>query len=201
MSARAFSPKRRTLLLSLASAIAASLVVTIRMLVQYAAAPAGEKESAFVFPPSVEPTRPTRIATHPANPALPFEQRGGSINDASHLNRTPVYGIVKVTSDGDVGNALRFARENGLKVTAAGQRHSMGGQTFVKDGLVLDMGAFNQMKLDKEHRILNVQTGATWMQIQQMLDREGLAVKAMQSINIFSVGGTLSINAHGIAHN
>src|SRR5690349_25013829 len=103
MSARTFSPKRRTLLLSLASAIAASLIVTVRKLVQYAAAPAGEKESDFVFPPSVDQTRPTRLATRPAPADLPLVQRGGFINDASHLNRTPVYGIVKVGGEDDVG--------------------------------------------------------------------------------------------------
>src|SRR5581483_842935 len=31
-------------------------------------------------------------------------------------------------------------------------------------------------------------------------DAQGLSVKAMQSINIFTVGGTLSVNAHGLAH-
>jgi len=200
MNPRAFSPKRRTLLLSLASAIAASLVVTIRKLVQYAAAPTGEKESDFVFPPSMDQARPTSIATRPAYPALPFEQRGGFINDASHLNRTAVYGIVKVTGEGDIANALQFARDNGLKVTAAGQRHSMGGQTFVKDGLVLDMRGLNRITLDKARKIVSVQSGTVWADVQQLLDGEGLSVKAMQSINIFTVGGTLSVNAHGIAH-
>ena len=52
----------------------------------------------------------------------------------------------------------------------------------------------------KENKILNVQSGAIWADVQQFLDKEGLAVKAMQSINIFTVGGTLSVNAHGIAH-
>ncbi len=210
----AFSTKRRTLLLSFASAIAASLVVTVRKLVQYAAAPVGEKESDFVFPPSMDQTLPTSIAPRPAYPALPFEQRGGFINDASYLNRTAVYGVVKVTSEGDVANALQFARENGLKVTAAGQRHSMGGQTFVKgglvldmrglnrikDGLVLDMRGLNRITLDKTRKIVNVQGGTVWADVQRVLDGEGLSVKAMQSINIFSVGGTLSVNAHGIAH-
>ena len=200
MNPRAFSPKRRTLLLSLASAIAASLVVTVRKLVQYAAAPTGEKESDFVFPPSMDQARPTSIATRPAYPALPFEQRGGFINDASHLNRTAVYGIVKVTGEGDIANALRFARDNGLKVTAAGQRHSMGGQTFVQDGLVLDMRGLNRITLDKARKIVSVQSGTVWADVQQLLDGEGLSVKAMQSINIFTVGGTLSVNAHGIAH-
>src|SRR5947207_15840396 len=102
MNPGTFSPKRRMLLLSLASAIAASLVVTIRKLVQYAAAPTGEKESDFVFPPSMAQARPTSIATRPAYPALPFEQRGGVLNHASHLNRTAVYGIVQVTGDGSI---------------------------------------------------------------------------------------------------
>src|SRR5437588_8262749 len=196
----AFSTKRRTLLLSFASAIAASLVVTVRKLVQYAAAPVGEKESDFVFPPSMDQTPSTSSAPRPAYPALPFEQRGGFINDASYLNRTAVYGVVKATSEVDVANASQFARENGLKVTAAGQRHSMGGQTFVKGGLVLDMRGLNRITLDKAKKIVNVQSGTVWADVQRVLDGEGLSVKAMQSINIFSVGGTLSVNAHGIAH-
>lgn len=186
--------------MSLASAIAASLIVGIRKVVQFAAAPVGEKDSDFVFPRSAGQTQPTLIATRPANPALPFEQRGGFINDASHLNRTAVFGIVKVTNDADVGNALAFARANGLKVTAAGRRHSMGGQTFVKDGLVLNMRGLNRITVDATRKIVNVQSGALWADVQQRLDARGLSVKAMQSINIFTVGGTLSVNAHGVAH-
>jgi FAD/FMN-containing dehydrogenase len=63
------------------------------------------------------------------------------------------------------------------------------------------MRGFHQLRVDKEHKTLNVQTGATWKQVQVFLDAQGLSVKAMQSINIFTVGGTLSVNAHGIAHN
>src|SRR5437764_8648352 len=148
----------------------------------------------------MDQARPTSIATRPAYPALPFEQRGGFINDASHLNRTAVYGIVKVTGEGDIANSLQFARENGLKVTAAGQRHSMGGQTFVSGGLVLDMRGLNRITLDKAKKIVNVQSGTVWADVQRVLDGEGLSVKAMQSINTFSVCGTLSVNAHGIAH-
>lgn len=133
---------------------------------------------------------------------IPFSlgQKGGVINDASCLNKTSVYGIAKITSEDDVKNSLFYAKENDLKVTSAGQRHSMGGQAFVKGGLVLDMREFNQMHLDKESSTLNVRAGAKWSAVQEYLDKEGLSVKAMQSINIFTVGGTLSVNAHGIAH-
>ncbi len=47
---------------------------------------------------------------------------------------------------------------------------------------------------------MRVQTGARWAEIQEYLDAKGFSVQAMQSINIFTVGGTLSVNAHGIAH-
>jgi FAD/FMN-containing dehydrogenase len=189
--------------LFLASLLALALVVlAAKKLFDYSAPPDKEKESDFIYPPNADQTKPTTlIAKDPPSARVPFEQLGGFINDASHLNKTAVYGIVKVTSVDDIRNALQFARENKLKVTAAGQRHSMGGHTFVKDGLVLDMRGFHQLKLDKEHKILNVQTGATWKQVQLFLDAQGLSVKAMQSINIFTVGGTLSVNAHGIAHN
>jgi len=106
---------------------------------------------------NADQTKPTRLVLQvPPSQRLPFEQVGGYINDASHLNKTAVYGIVRITTVQDIQNALQFARDHQLKVTAAGSRHSMGGHTFVKDGLVLDMRGFNQVRLDKEHKILNV---------------------------------------------
>lgn len=177
------------------------LVAAAKKVFDYSAAPIKEKESDFVYPPNADQTKPTTLVlVVPPSPQVPFEQVGGFINDASHLNKTAVYGIVKVATVEDIQSAVQFAREHNLKLTAAGSRHSMGGHTFVRNGLVLDMRRFNQLRLDKERKILNAQTGATWKQIQLFLDSNGLAVKAMQSINIFTVGGTLSVNAHGIAH-
>jgi decaprenylphospho-beta-D-ribofuranose 2-oxidase len=42
-----------------------------------------------------------------------------------------------------------------------------------------------------------VQSGITWEQIQEAINPYGLAIKVMQSSNIFTVGGSLSVNAHG----
>src|SRR5712664_2065232 len=150
--------------------LASLVVVAAEKIFDYSAAPAKEKESDFVYPPNADQTKPTTLVLQvPPSQQLPFEQVGGYINDASHLNKTAVYGIVRITTVQDIENALRFAREHKLKVTAAGSRHSMGGHTFVKDGLVLDMRGFNHVRLDKEHKILNVQTGATWKQLQLFL--------------------------------
>lgn len=167
---------------------------------QYASAPDTQKDCDYVYPQNQDQTKPTTITIALPEHLLAFQQKGGFVNDASCLNKTSVYGVVKISSIEDVKNALQFARENKLKVTSAGQQHSMGGQSFIQNGLVLNMKNLHQMKLDKDKKILNVQSGAIWADVQQFLDSEGLAVKAMQSINIFTVGGTLSVNAHGIAH-
>jgi len=127
-------------------------------------------------------------------------QRGGTINDASCLNRTPVFAIVEIRSEDDLQNALELARRNSLAVTPAGERHSMGGQSFSRGGLVLDMRGFDGIEVDRDAMTMTVGSGASWKEIQAVLDPMGLAVKAMQSINIFTVGGTLSVNAHGVAH-
>jgi len=185
-------------MLSFVLVAASLLILSAKKIFDYAAAPDYEKESDFVFPHNPDQEKPTVLIAEPKSPPISFKQSGGFTNDASHLNKTAVYGIVKISNEDDIRNALQFAREKNLKVTCAGQQHSMGGQTFTHDGLVLDLRDFNRIKLDKEKKTVNIQTGARWWQLQQLLDKEGLSVKAMQSINIFSVGGTLSVNAHGI---
>lgn len=172
-----------------------------------AADPVAEKDC----PPTTAPEAagaPTSSPIVPAGPAasltgeaaaLPWSQRGGTLNDASCLNRTPVYGIVQVTTVDEIRSALTFARENGLKVTLAGARHSMGGHAFARDALVLDMMRFNAMSLDEGTRVVTVQSGATWHDIQNVLHPR-YAVKAMQSTDIFTVGGSISVNAHGMDH-
>ncbi|MEK7615459.1 MAG: FAD-binding oxidoreductase [Patescibacteria group bacterium] len=180
--------------------LALCVFVGAKRIYEYASSPTQAKDCSFAYPKTDE-TKPTTLFVEKVQELFSFMQKGGVINDASCLNQTSVYGVVKISSESDVVEALAFAREHDLKVTSAGVHHSMGGQSFVKDGLVLDMRGLNQIHLEKEQRILRVQSGATWQQVQQFLDPEGLSVKAMQSINIFTVGGTLSVNAHGIAHN
>jgi len=189
--------RKRSLLLSLIL-VAAPVIWVARKMFDYSAAPAKDKESDYVFPANPDQEKTILLASKPQSAGIEFAQQSGFINDASHLNRTAVYGIVRPKSEDEIRKALEFARANHLKVTCAGQQHSMGGQTFTHGGLVLDLRDFNRISVDKERRTANLQTGARWWQLQRELDRQGLSVKSMQSINIFSVGGTLSVNAHGI---
>ena len=68
------------------------------------------------------------------------------INDASCLNETRVYEIVPVKTIDDIRNAIKKARDNKLHIAVAGVLHSMGGQAFFDDAIVLDMTHFLRLK-------------------------------------------------------
>lgn len=190
--------KRRTLLSSLMATVLAG--VGAKKIFDYAAKPTTDKPCDFVFPANPTQTTPFPFATTAVEQRLALQQHGGVINDASCLNQTAVYGIMHIASIEDVRAALAFARDHGLTITSAGQRHSMGGHSFARHGLVLDMRGLKAITINAAQKIATVQAGATWADLQQRLDAVGLSMKAVQSINIFTVGGTLSVNAHGIAH-
>ncbi|EFG2587066.1 FAD-binding oxidoreductase, partial [Escherichia coli] len=133
------------------------------------------------------------------DPDLKWLSQGGTLNDASAMSRTPVYGVVEIRDEADIARALEFAKANGLKVSMAAVRHSMGGQAFDDNALVLDMMKFNKAVVDQSTMTMTVQPGATWHDIQNVLHPK-YAVKSMQSTDIFSVGGSVSVNAHGMDH-
>jgi len=180
--------------------VAVLALITGKKTYDFAAAPIKGRDCDFTYPRQDNNTGLS--INHPTldEMAVGIQQTGGAINDASCLNKTNVYGIIQIKSEEDVARALKFAREHDLKITPAGERHSMGGQSFSKGGLVLDMRELNEVQVVEENLTMNVQSGASWKEIQAVLDPKGLAVKAMQSINLFTVGGTLSVNAHGIDH-
>nr|WP_246275591.1 FAD-dependent oxidoreductase [Brasilonema bromeliae] len=127
------------------------------------------------------------------------------IDDASRLNSTPV--LVREVPDNPkkavqvLQELLKVARSTGKKVALAGARHSMGGHTIYADGISLDMSNFKHMALDEKTNVLHVGSGARWADIIPYLNAHGRSVALMQSNNDFSIGGTMSANAHGWQHN
>src|SRR5882724_11491351 len=197
---RKFSQKFKT-----GASVAAVIVVLFgiygyRKLQALAADPAGEKDCG----PAVGGGEQAKIDLERIKAVAPLKdvkwsQLGGSNNDASCLNKTEIYGVVDVKSVDDIARTLAFARDNKLSITTAGVRHSMGGHAFHKGGIVLDMRTFNRIVLNESARTITVQPGATWHDIQNALHPR-FAVRAMQSTDIFSVGGSISVNAHGMDH-
>lgn len=128
---------------------------------------------------------------------LPSEITAVSVDDASRLNMSAVKKVSLVRSVLEVQEALRYAREHGLQVSIAGKRHSMGGQTIAPDGFVIDMNGMKHISYDEATKLVTVEAGASWKSIQELLDGYNRSVFIMQSDNVFSVGGSLSVNVHG----
>ncbi|MGE0007097.1 MAG: FAD-binding oxidoreductase [Parvibaculaceae bacterium] len=141
----------------------------------------------------------TAISPLSLDDGLPWSQRAGTVNDVSCLSRTEVAGVVAVRTERDIADALAFARAHGAKLSMAGALHSMGGHAFARHGIVLDMTGFNAVVVNEEQRTMTVQSGARWHDIQNVLHPR-FAVKAMQSSDVFTVGGSISVNAHGMDH-
>jgi decaprenylphospho-beta-D-ribofuranose 2-oxidase len=131
---------------------------------------------------------------HEAPPA----ESPNTLNDVARLNRTEVREVIQPTNENEIRDAVLHAAAIGAKVTIAGKRHSMGGQTLYPNSIALDMLRFNRIiSLDEQNKILTIQSGATWNDVQQFLNPHGLAVLVMQGPNVFTVGGSISVNAHG----
>ncbi|MCM3716153.1 FAD-binding oxidoreductase [Halalkalibacter oceani] len=120
------------------------------------------------------------------------------IHDVSRLFPERVEDIIKGREEEALVKAVRQAKEDHLKISIAGARHSQGGHAFYRDSLLLDMTDFDEiLSIDPERKLMTVQSGVTWAEVQNALNRYGLAVKVMQSSNIFTIGGSLSSNVHG----
>src|SRR5919109_4789998 len=119
-------------------------------------------------------------------------------SDVARIAPARVSQVVDVRSVDEIRAAVRDARQRGLKVSVSGSRHSQGGQTYTAGGMVLNMRGFNHvLQIDTLMPSITVESGATWDEVQRALAPRRLAIKVMQSSNIFTVGGTLSANAHG----
>ncbi|MBW7475565.1 FAD-binding oxidoreductase [Paenibacillus oenotherae] len=120
------------------------------------------------------------------------------LTDYSRLHPVTIKRIVKGRETEQLVQVVRDAAAQDLKISIAGQRHSQGGHTYYKDAVVVDMTAFNcVLAVNAAARTVTVQAGATWADVQRSVQPYGLAVRTMQSQNIFTVGGSISVNAHG----
>lgn len=193
------SNTKRYIIVALFFLLAASLIAWQKIM-YLAADPKDPKDCTPTHPfGSNDPEKQTTLKLPDSGLNLPWIQKGGIINDASCVDETRISGIVQVETEDDIKNALKYARDNGLKVSVSAVKHSMGGQAFYKNALILDMNKFNNISVNESSMSATVQSGATWHQIQNKLHPQ-YAVKAMQSTDIFSVGGSISVNAHGMDH-
>jgi FAD/FMN-containing dehydrogenase len=117
------------------------------------------------------------------------------VNDVTGLNPVPVWAIAKPKSVQEVVDAV--TRTKG-PVSVGGGHFSMGGQTASPGSLHLDLREFNQVvSFSPGDKVIRVQSGIRWRDIQTFIDPHNLSVKIMQTYSNFTVGGSLSVNVHG----
>lgn len=121
--------------------------------------------------------------------------RAQTADDFSKLHKTTVQEIIIPKTVADLQKIIKTKKG---PFSIAGARCSQGGQTIAANGIVIDMSHLNKIiKCDIPKKLITVQTGATWRDIQQHIDPHNLSIKVMQSYCDFSIGGSLSVNVHG----
>ena len=123
------------------------------------------------------------------------------IDDVSQFNKTKICQIFYPINKYDIINIIDDAKNNNKKISMRGTKHSMGGHTIVNDGYIIDMANFNKIiEFDPDNYTITVEPGITWSQLILFLDKYSLSPMTLQSYSSFSVGGTISVNAHGITN-
>jgi len=105
--------------------------------------------------------------------------------------------VAYCVDEGDVATAIRFAREHGLRLAVRGGGHNGAGLGSVDDGLVIDLSAMKEVVVDSAARMVRVQGGALWKEVDAATHEHGLAVPCGM-ISTTGVGG-LTLGG-GIGH-
>lgn len=118
-----------------------------------------------------------------------------TVNDVTQLNPIPVFAVAAPRSTAELQQALQ---NTSLPISIGGGHFSMGGHTASPGSLHLDLRQMHAvLDFNPQARTIRVQAGIRWCDIQRLADPHGLAVKIMQTYANFTVGGALSVNAHG----
>ena len=121
-------------------------------------------------------------STHPDSLFTP----GKDVSDWGRFKRTKVGFIAHPEAEADFVSIVNFAKENKLKISVRGIGHSATGQTFIENGIMVEMLKYNKViELNEVNKTLHIQCGATWGQITQLLEPKRLGVTTKQEFDIF----------------
>src|SRR2546423_10243395 len=86
--------------------------------------------------------------------------------------------VAYCTDEADVSAAVQFARDRGLRIAVRGGGHNGAGLGSVDDGLIVDLSLMNSVTVDPAARMVRVQGGARWRDVDAAAHEHGLAVPA-----------------------
>ncbi|TVX89762.1 FAD-binding oxidoreductase [Paenibacillus agilis] len=88
----------------------------------------------------------------------------------------------------DVINAVKWARERGVRLRARSGRHSYEGFSSVNGGIIIDVSEMNKVKVDRKNRVAHVQTGNPLERVYRKLWNKRVALPAGTAPDV-GVGG------------
>jgi FAD/FMN-containing dehydrogenase len=84
--------------------------------------------------------------------------------------------IVRCESAGDVGAAIRFARDHELAIAVRGGGHNGAGLASIDDGLVIDLSPMKAVSVDASTNTVTVGAGCVWGEVDAATQPHNLAV-------------------------
>jgi FAD/FMN-containing dehydrogenase len=133
---------------------------------------------------------------------------GITVNDIhSQLNSTIVRELLTPTSIDECRSIIQGARKAGKFISLAGGRHSMGGQQFAEDSVLIDTRSLKRvLSFDRERGLIEAEAGIEWPELIQYLhqqqegqERQWAIVQKQTGADNFTLSGSLSSNIHGRA--
>src|SRR4029453_13916034 len=91
------------------------------------------------------------------------------------ITRRPAL-IARVSGNADVIACVNFARENGLPLSVRGGGHNVAGTALCDGGLMIDMSLRRGVRVDPTRRIVRVEGGGTWGDVDHETQPFGLVV-------------------------
>ena len=123
------------------------------------------------------------------------------VNDVSQFNKTKINKIFNITNKKDIHDIIDLAKINNKQISIRGTTHTMGGHTMNNNGYIIETLKFNKVLYFNPKKLeITVEPGLIWTDLILYLDKYGLSPMTLQSYSSFSIGGTISVNAHGITN-
>lgn len=120
------------------------------------------------------------------------------------IDRRPAL-IARCADANDVIEAVNFAREESLLVAVRGTGHNVAGFAVCDDGLVIDLSLMKGISVDPTARMVRVEAGCNWGEVNNALEPHGLAATggfvSVTGVSGLTLGGGLGwlVRKHGLA--
>lgn len=117
------------------------------------------------------------------------------VSEVTQIYEFQVAQIIQPKNESEIVKAI----QNSIgTISIGGGRFSMGGQVASRNSLHIDMRKYNKvLKFKPMQKKITVQAGIVWRDIQEVIDKNNLSIQIMQTYSNFTVGGSMSVNAHG----